>query len=65
MSFQNREEWNSCFLWSTGILVFIALMYFIFGSSEPQPWSMPSLPLPHGATQDVRSQLDIPMKLVK
>ncbi|XP_065208411.1 vesicular glutamate transporter 3-like isoform X2 [Planococcus citri] len=33
------EEWNSCFLWAAGVLVIIALIFAMYGSSEPQSWS--------------------------
>ncbi|XP_065208421.1 vesicular glutamate transporter 3-like [Planococcus citri] len=33
-------EWNTCFFWSTGVLVLTASFYLISGSSEPQSWSM-------------------------
>lgn len=38
--FQDLEEWNMCFLLSTGVLLLSSIIFLEFGSSEPQPWSI-------------------------
>ncbi|XP_065203005.1 vesicular glutamate transporter 2.2-like isoform X3 [Planococcus citri] len=47
------KEWYVCFLWSSGILVFVASVYIIFGSSEPQSWSVN---VPQEANVNLRNQ---------
>ncbi|XP_065208526.1 vesicular glutamate transporter 2.2-like [Planococcus citri] len=36
---QSKSEWNTCFLVFGSVLILGTLIYVIFGSSEPQPWS--------------------------
>ncbi|XP_065208380.1 sialin-like [Planococcus citri] len=36
------EEWNRCFLLSGGVLLCGAVIFLMYGSSEPQPWSTSS-----------------------
>ncbi|XP_065208466.1 uncharacterized transporter slc-17.2-like [Planococcus citri] len=34
------SEWNSYFLLTAGIILFGTVLFVLYGSSEPQPWSM-------------------------
>ncbi|XP_065208445.1 vesicular glutamate transporter 1-like [Planococcus citri] len=37
------QEWNNCFFFTSGILIIGAAIFAKYGSSEAQPWSVPSI----------------------
>ncbi|XP_065208486.1 vesicular glutamate transporter 2-like isoform X2 [Planococcus citri] len=36
------EEWNNCFILTSGVSLLGAIIFVIYGSSEAQPWSVPT-----------------------